>query len=202
MPAAAKTRKRTKNWMGVLVFGAFVAIFMIYWMTVPISGGLSMLQEQKAFGWGLIIVFGLVGMGGLLLALCIVVAGLCLLTNSTRCVIELRKGKLWSIERLGPVRLRRKRPVNGIRRFAVIPVSEMDDRENGAWSIVKAFDGSLEALVARGGDGGEFASAVGYPREMLLGLGKELAERVGAESPEQRDGDSLDWQIFEEDETH
>ena len=78
----------------------------------------------------------------------------------------------------------------------------MDDRENGAWSIVKAFDVNLEALVARGGDGGEFASAVGYPREMLLGLGKELAERVGAESPEQRDGDSLDWQIFEEDETH
>ena len=70
LPPRKLENARKIGW-GVLVFGAFVAIFMVYWMTVPISGGLSMLQEQKAFGWGLIIVFGLVGMGGLLLALCI-----------------------------------------------------------------------------------------------------------------------------------
>ncbi len=181
LPRRRLGRIRQLGWIAV-GFGLFMTLFMIAWMSGPISSGLEDLQKGGAagrMGW-IAIAFGCFGLLGLIPALGLLFGGIAVVRNRTWCDIEVRSGKITVKERFSLIRLRRKRATSDIQRLRVTDASEAsDDKQSHDW---QTWLGDYDtALMADTGGARKFAIAVAYPRELLARLAEELAPRLEAD---------------------
>jgi hypothetical protein len=184
LPRRQLGRARHLGW-GIVSFGLFATMFMIVWMSVPILSGLGELKKGAEFGW-MSIAFGCFGVFGLVPALGMLLGGIAIVGNRTRCEIEVRGGKIFVKERLLLLRLRRKRAVSDIQRLRIVSkisgdIAKEDEDDNERDEIVSWLGNVDTALIAESAGGGKFPIAIAYPRELLLQLAEDLASQVEAE---------------------
>lgn len=196
--------------------GAIGALFMVGWMWQPIAGGIKQLQAappgQQMFGW-ISIGFGCLGLIGLTITVGMVMAGLAIVWNRSRCTVEIRSGRLFATDHFFFYRLRRKMPVAEIQRLRLAGprnAAEKFSREREKFSsddlsgLVGRYD---TVLLADRANKRSMAIAVAYPHEMLSRLATEIARQTDAQSLftstvierdplEQHDEEDLD--IFDE----
>jgi hypothetical protein len=181
LPPRRLGRARLAGWI-LIGFGLFATAFMSIWMGGPLLSGLELLQQQNAFGW-LLVGFGLLGVFGLVPALGMLIGGLALVTNSIRCTVEVKNGRLYSSERiLGFIPWRRKRSVAQINRLRVISALSSQSRRDKAQLAAQGLEHSGYAIRAEGPDIKEMVVAPGFPHELTVRLASQLAEHIEAEA--------------------
>ncbi len=169
--------------------GGFITLFMCFWMAGPTIGGIGMLRDGEWFGL-LLIGFGCLGLFGLVPGVGMLVGGIAVLNNATQCIVELRDGRLWSIEKFGPLRWRRKRCTEELTKLEIGPAlrgafdgADMDKLDTEQLEqITDGLSDKTLAIVALGGKK-PFKVAPGYPKRMLVALANDIAERIAAGEP-------------------
>jgi hypothetical protein len=151
-----------------LGFGVFITVFMLFWMGGPIASGL---QNPGAIKW-LGIGFGLLGLPGLVVGLGMIAVGIVILTNSSHSEIIIGDGLIWSIERIGPFPISRKRFITGPR-WLVVRQGGMTVRDNNGGS--KTYAPELASIEAELITGKPLWMVPGYPHELLRPLADVLA---------------------------
>ncbi len=96
-------------------FGVVVAGFMVLWIQGPIRHALR--NGLNSGGDWFLLVFGLLGLPGLAFGLGLILLALWLIWGKT--FIEVRADRLHAVDQLGPLRWRRKRPIDAIRKIEV-----------------------------------------------------------------------------------
>lgn len=172
--------------LGWIVFGAglILSLFMLGWMSGPILMGVKEFQIGNAGGW-FSIAFGCFGLIGLIPGLGMLQGGLAIVSNRTRCEVELRDGQVFVKERFYFARMRRKRDIAGIRELQVSDGSEHLSAIHGPRSqkhnTAIWLGDSDHALVAKTNHKKTFLLAAAYPHDLLMRLAEELAPRLEAE---------------------
>jgi len=179
---------------GVAGSAGFLLVFGMLFAGTP--AGIFVPVVMKTNGWGLLalpiaIPFVLIGVASVLMGLALVFG---------RAEVRATGGRLVSIERLGPLALRRKRPVDAVTRFEIKGGAM---RSNGK-ALTAARGGEFSTLRAVvEGAGKPWPVAGMYPRESLLALARELAEVCDAQAPRElfEDGPpkvvEVDWRAEE-----
>lgn len=156
--------------LAVLGFGVFFLVFMFFWMSGPIRGGLRSDGLARVLSIG----FGLLGLPGVLAGLwCLRLAWL-IVSEKSRSEILLRDGKMYAIERAGPVTWRRKRATSGIRKLVVQkggPVATPDGR------TVQSGLSDRAVIIAESDGAKPMWLAPAYPAATLRLLADDLAAR-------------------------
>ena len=166
---------RHVGWIAVGM-GLFGTLFMIAWMSMPIAEGVRMLTQREWFGFGLV-GFGLLGLFGLVPALGILVTGLAVVANRTRCIVAVGDGKVSSTEQLLFFRWRRKCPTDRIQRLRITAAAG----PGHAGDMAPWLGDISYALVGEREGARNFVIAPGYPRALLTQLAHELARRMEAD---------------------
>jgi hypothetical protein len=146
-----------------IIFGLGMFAFMVFW-ECGFAGGL-----QQMFGpVGLL--SGVFAIPGFLVALSVIGVGLALLCGHTE--IEVVDGMIRSIERAGRFRWTRSRPAGDIRRLVV-----SSGKSETEPSPVRAGGKGPDTFVLKAelAGGKNFWVSLGYPREWLLALARQLA---------------------------
>ncbi|MDA1052405.1 MAG: hypothetical protein O3C40_18250 [Planctomycetota bacterium] len=178
LPRRQLGRVRHLGWI-VVGFGVFITLFMIAWMSISVLGGLNDLNKGGGIDF-IAIAFGCFGLFGLIPGLGLLLGGIAVIGNRTRCEIEVRGGKIAVKERFFLFRIRRKRTTAEVQRLRVA-----DANENTSGK--QAYDTRLwlgdfdRALMAETGGTRGFPIAVAYPRDLLVRLAEELAPRLEAD---------------------
>lgn len=149
--------------------------------------GLLFIGTPGFIAWNFITRAGALGIASLVVALPIALVGVaCVVFGVSaalgRCDVEVRSGRLVAISRLGPLRLRRSRPVEAIKSFELRGGAV---RSNGR-AVQAGERGELSTLAAalKGGIERPFPVAAMYSKQTLLRLGERLAQACDALSPE------------------
>ncbi len=181
LPPRQLGRARHLGWV-IVGFGSLVSLFMIGWMSGPVLDGIDDLKKGGGSGW-LSIAFGCFGLIGLMPGIGLVLGGLAIVLNRTRCQIDIRGGKIFVKERFFLARLKRKRKTSGIRRLRVADSTEYStgDRQLQEASARAWLGESANALLAETEGNDKFLIAAIYPRELLVRLAEELAPRLEAD---------------------
>ena len=163
-------RSVRKAGIGMIVFGLAMLAFMAFW-TWGFAGGIVEMFGPIGALAGLLALPGFVAAGGLLLV------GRQLLFGATE--IRLRDDQLESIERAGPFWWTRRVSVDQVRRLLVADadVTNESHRVKHPPSLVS----NLAALKAELATGKKFWVTLGYPREWLLALARDLSQRMHSE---------------------
>ncbi|MEZ6110957.1 MAG: hypothetical protein R3C99_08075 [Pirellulaceae bacterium] len=171
--------------------GACGALFMVGWMWQPIAGGIKQLLTappgQQMFGW-ISIGFGCLGLIGLTITFGMVMAGLAIARNRSRCTVEIRNGKLLATDHFFFYRLRRTMPVSEIQRLRLTGphnAAEKFSREREKFSsddVSRLVGRNDTVLLADRADKRALAIAVAYPHEMLTRLATAIASHTDAQS--------------------
>lgn len=160
--------------IGLTVVGLIVAVFMVFWMSGPIRGAL---RGSGAFNVVLLI-FGLLGLPGLLAGLAGVIAGLAVWSGRSRATVEVGGGRLRVTERFGPFRYTWKRPIAQIRRFR-FGIERAETNDTGAPNSPDV----ASALTVEGDFPRPLWIAPFYDLALLRPLANALAELVGRGAP-------------------
>ena len=157
-----------------LAFGCFMMLFMAVWIGTPVSWGLELLQKGERFGL-IVVVFGVSGLGGLRISLLMVAGSISALRDTTACTLELRAKKLVCIEKFGLVKWKRKVRIRDITKLSV---GGFQSKAAAAKSpgITRGL-AKTESVIAHQSNE-KFPIAIAYPREILVPLANELAERL------------------------
>lgn len=158
---------RKLGWIPIGI-GVVVTIFMLAWMGGPIASGLHSSGLGKWLGIG----FGLLGLPGLALGLGLIALGVTILTNSSHSEIVVGDGLICTIDRIGPLPIRRKRLVANLRRLVVRKGGMTVKDNNGA---TKTFAPDLASLEAETATGKSMWMAPAYPYALLRPLADVLA---------------------------
>ena len=179
LPRRDLDRSRHLGWV-LAGFGLVGILFMCAWMGFPIGEGIQQLQQgQRAFGWGMI-VFGSLGLLGLIPMLGMFLLGLTVALNRPRCIVERRGGNLYSTDKLLFFSWRRKRPTDKVRQLQIM--SAVDEKTDSQYQYFQAWLGdSSHVINAKCSDGDRLMVAPFYPRDLLKPLAEDLAERLESE---------------------
>jgi hypothetical protein len=161
----------------LIAFGFSATGFMIAWMSGAAGTGPGSNDPTDWFAIG----FALMGLPGLLVGLGLILVGTMVVLNLTNSEIELRGGKLRSIERFGPFRWTLKRPVASIKQL-VVDWALRSQTEHGS-SSGTPLDTKLAAIIARGERTRQMILAPGYDRAWLAPLANELASQMTLQTP-------------------
>jgi hypothetical protein len=99
----------------MLGMGAFLTLFMAGWIRGPVAEGLRQHGAGRWFSIG----FGLLGLPGLAAGLALLVLGIVTVFRLSHAEVRLNRDSLWAIERAGPLRWSRRRPLASIRRLTI-----------------------------------------------------------------------------------
>jgi hypothetical protein len=146
-----------------LVVGLFVGAFMFFWMSMPIG---SAFDTEGPMRWFLLL-FGLMGLPGLLVGLGLMVGGVGLLTGASRCEVTVAPALLAATEVVGFIRWTKRRPVQDIERFVVGTKPKLARRSGTSSSSLEA-----NMILAEGEDMKDLWIAPGYSDDLtheLLG---------------------------------
>lgn len=176
LPRRRLGRARHLGWIAV-AFGGFGTLFMTAWMWMPITSGIDELREQDPFGW-ILVLFGCLGLIGMVPALGAFAAGIAILLDATRSVVSVRQGTLRTRELFG-VAYWTRRAASPVRHLRVKEMNEVKGKArqaHGSW-----LEASEWALVAELEAGKHFVVAAGYPRRLLLNLAQSLSPLIDAD---------------------
>ena len=149
-------------------FGLFITLFMIFWMSGPISGGL---HGHGGIRW-FELIFGLLGLPGLAAGLGLIALGIVILANASHSEIIVEEGFICAVERIGPIPIRRKRRIAELHRFVVRKGGITSrDQNTGAKKVFAPHLAALQAETI----GKTLWLAPAYPYEMLRPLADVLA---------------------------
>jgi hypothetical protein len=170
-----------------LLMGLFATVFAVFWMSGPLSGA----RDEDGAIQIFMIVFALAGLIPLGAGLFMVLLGIGILTGATHAEVDVRGGTLYATERLGLLRWRWRRRIEGVQRLTVGPALIGSARANQPqfpvfYAIVAACDGGKPLVVAPG-----------YPRDLLVSLARELAHHIDAESSGLFDEDDVTVDVVE-----
>jgi hypothetical protein len=157
-----------------LGMGLFAVVFMSFWMHGPINSGL----QSEGLGRWVGIVFGLLGLPGLVAGVGIMALGMAILTNALRSEITIGEGMINAIERVGPVPIRRRRLIGQLTRLVVEKGITVTDQTRGAPTLIARDFALLRVEVATGKP---LVLALGYPYDMMRSLADTLAATLSLE---------------------
>lgn len=157
----------------VLAFGVIAVLFMTAWVAAPLYFGVTLVAQGQWFGT-LMIGFSMLGIGMLIFGARILVLGRLILKNQTRSVVQIYKGKLISIEKLGWFDWRRKVKLKDIHEFQIKDSSRMAKAKGGS------FADAGKVLLAKT-DKKEFMVVMGYADELINELANSLSAEIGKE---------------------
>jgi hypothetical protein len=157
----------------LVAFGLFATAFMLFWMGMPISEGLG---EEGAIRWPLIL-FGLLGLPGLVVAVCMVVVGISLLCNLSHSEVFVTRESLVSVERAGFLRWRRRRSLDAIDSLVISEALEVKDDSGRRRTI---FGDDVGGLRVEGAAIKPMWIAPAYPLEVVHKLSEMLVDSVDA----------------------
>ncbi len=170
---------RKMGWVPI-GFGVFVTIFMIFWMSGPISSGV----RGQGVGQWLSIGFGLLGLPGLVVGLGLIGLGIAILTNIAHSEIVVGEGLICAIERIGVLPIRRKRLVSELHLF-VVQKGGITVKNNNTGATT-TYAPELASLEVETTTGKPMKLVMGYPYELLRPLADVLASSLslgGQSSP-------------------
>jgi hypothetical protein len=161
-----------------LAFGLAVAGFAAAW-TAGAAGGI-LFGGARGFGGFIVVPFVLVG--GFFIAGGLRIVGLGLLILAGHSEVEVRRGRLWAVERAGPVRRLRWRAVERVRQLKITQNTRPADDDGRARPPAEppAALADLGLILAECDRGKPLWVAPGYPRDWLRPLADELARHCQA----------------------
>jgi hypothetical protein len=157
-----------------IAFGAVFAGIALVWTMASARALFGPGGPPAWFGW-LFVLFGVP-----FIVAGVSMAGLGLLILAGRSDVEVRGGRLMAVERVGPVRYARRRPVGAVRRFKVThnpPEGDAEDGERRSAAPEPEALARLALILAECDRGKPLWVAPGYPRDWLLPLANDLARR-------------------------
>lgn len=194
---------RKAGWIAI-GFGGFATLFMIAWITGPVSIGIGLVRQGDMFG-AAIIAFGCLGLLGLLATAKIVAFGYALLRNQIRCTVYMDEKHIVNREQFGWFSHKTKLKRDSVKNLFIAPLamSDSDDHESNRNTVNffdSLFDGNASelSLIRTDKRKGKII-APGYSRELLemvaTAIARELnrdksesvlivRDDVGAQSPE------------------
>lgn len=165
--------KTSKAGIGFLIFGFVITAFMFLWMSGPIRAGL---HSPGHSGW-LSICFGLTGLPGLAIGVGLMMVGLAIMRSMGHSEVLVSRDRIWSIECIGPFRLRFKRDINAIVKLVIGDSTIRSRTDGGPWqdlssqlSLIKVECGGVRPMVM----------AIAYPTEVVKALAGSLTDSVAA----------------------
>lgn len=160
--------------IGFIIAGLFVTGFMIFWM----GGVLNFGSGGKGNGIpGLFSIgMGLMGVPGLIAGVGIVSLGIAIFRNMGHSEILVSHDRMWSIECIGPFKLRFKRDISMIDRFVVDDVTPKTRTNDGSWKVM--VKSQLSVIKVEGKSGKPMLVAIAYPNEMVKTLADSLTASV------------------------
>jgi len=147
-------------------------LFMIFWISMPVSWGVDLLRQGQKFGW-LFVAFGSLGLGGLFASAKFLIFGIALLRDKTRCSVTVSKNRIVSREKFGWFSLKQKVKRSEVNQIFVLPIgstgSSSDGASGSALGFVESFFGgdtsNFYGISNQKRDGQMIAPA--YPKEIL-----------------------------------
>lgn len=156
----------------IMAIGLVVTGFMCAWMYAPISSGL---RGDGPMDW-FAILFGLLGTPGLLAGLGVTGLGVAIMFNLTHSEVVVGRDNIWSVERMGGLAWKRKRPVESIERLVVTePLTAQSQNGPTQYPMGK----KAIALRAEGPTIKSLVIAPGYPEAMVRDLANRLSDVMG-----------------------
>ena len=153
----------------LIVFGSVGVLFMLAWISGPASEGIKMVLKGQWFGC-LLIAFGMLGLGGLFVAIKIIAGGLAVVRNRVGCEIRITNKHLISREKFGWFSHSFKVEQKKIESLFLRPmlIDEQDDQGDSLppdW-IAKRLPDNCYAIATKARKGTLIAA--GYPAKTLL----------------------------------
>ncbi len=146
------------------LFGAFMMVFMGFWVGTPIAWAL---KSGSGGAWGGPVRVSVLGLPVLGVGLAMLVAGVAVATNRTRCEVFVSDRRLQVIERCGLLRWSFKRPVRTVEELVVSDRAGRITSDSGRPI-------RLNSIIVRGGGTRPLFVGLGYPGPLL----RELAQRL------------------------
>ncbi len=170
------------RWLGLipLIFGGIMLLFLLVWLFIPAITAFKDIGEGDSAAWAPVL-FGVFGLLFLIPDGALIIVGLAVLQNNTHSRILLQNQRLYAIERLGLIRLKRKRPADRITELEIGPAitSAFEDADHTTIKIFKDID-VLCGISAEGDGIQPLLIAPGYPRQLLQPFATELAQALDA----------------------
>ncbi len=161
-----------------IIFGLFTTAFMTFWMIGPIRSGWNNGDNIEWFP----IIFGLLGTPGIVVGLGLIFFGFGIVNNWLRCEVIVSGDTLTSIERVGPLRWKRKRPLADVERFVLTDAMSSRNAQDSEVEIPASLQ-NLAAIRVEGDTIKPMLLAPGFSRALLEPFAKQLAEAAGAKVP-------------------
>jgi len=158
--------------IGFIVFGIVITVFMVFWMGGPIGHGILTHGPEKWMSIG----FGLMGLPGLAAGIGLIMFGLAIFKGWGHSEILVSRDTIWGIEKMGPITLSFKRPVNAVEKMVVTSART----QSGDGACKDMGDGAFCALREDCRPSKGIVLGIAYPREMLKGLAENLASSIAA----------------------
>ena len=177
------------RWLGIVPIGVGSFLLVTRAWTIFSLPGIVIAGRQEVWGWIGLAESMMLVVGGLVLT------GIGVLMIWGRCRVNWRDGRLTVLEYAGPVRWARRLPRSRVRGFIVSRMGA----ESGNSSPASDPEGLYSMLTLDFGQEGSCRLVVGYPRDWLDGLAKDLSARMeggrpGARAPRVNVVDSLQGQ--------
>ena len=162
-----------------MIAGLISTVFAGFWVGIILK---DLLAGQGPSGWPAI---GLLvpSLPGLLVGLALLVVGSAIARNAVRAEIELSNGQLRAIERFGPLRWTRKRPIEKVEQLILDKAIRKAAITRAGSDVPVDLAPNLLVIRAQGQQMKPLFIAPGYPRSVLEALAHELADSVGAGVP-------------------
>ena len=167
LPKRNLGKARKIGWAPIGI-GLVITLFMCFWMGGPIASGLHSAGVGRWLGIG----FGLLGLPGLAAGLGLMAVGLAILTDHSHSEIVIGDGFIRTIDQIGPIPVRRKRPVAALRQLVIRKGGFTVTDQNGSKQTYAPDLASLEAVTTTGKS---MWMAPAYPHELLRPLADVLA---------------------------
>ncbi|MEI6166303.1 MAG: hypothetical protein WCS52_03840 [bacterium] len=148
--------------------GLFITGFMLFWIRDAFASGL----HDPGFGRWIDIGFGLAGLPGLAAGLGLIMIGIAIIKDNSHSEIVVGDGFIRAIDQLGPIPIRRKRPIAELRQLIVRKGGMTVTNADGSTQTYAPDLASLEAVSVTGKP---LWMAPAYPHDLLRPLADVLA---------------------------
>ena len=159
----------------LVVFGSVGVLFMLGWISGPASEGINMMLRGQWLGC-LLFAFGMLGLGGLFIAIKICAAGLAIVRNRVGCEIRITNKRVISREKFGWFSHNTKVERNKIESLFLSPmlIGEYDTSQIN-W-ITKRLPNDWFAIATKAQKGTLLAA--GYPAKTLLPVANLIKDEL------------------------
>ena len=162
-------------------------LFMIFWISMPVSWGVDLLRQGQMFGW-LFVAFGSLGLGGLYASAKFLALGISVLRDKTRCSVTVSDKRIVSQEKFGWFGWKQKIKRSEVDQIFVLPIGSIgSSREepsgSGLGFLESIFDGDTSnfyAITNQKRDGQMIAP--GYPKEIVDSVATTIAGELNRNS--------------------